>query len=317
MPAIEILATGPLATVQDRGRPGHAALGVGHSGAADRGSLDLGNRLVGNPPWAAAIEVTLGGLRVRAHGHLTLAFTGAPAPAHREDGAGGPARWSVGPNAPFHLADGETLTLGTPDVGLRTYLCVRGGIDVAPVLGSRATDVLAGLGPPPLSPGTRLRIGPSPGTLPNVDQAPVAAPTDGDVVLQVLPGPRADWFTDDAHAALLDEPYEVTPESNRIGLRLAGPLLARRRDDELPSEGMVAGALQVPPSGRPTLFLADHPVTGGYPVIAVVVAADLGRAAQARPGQRLRFRRSAASAATPRRTPARSRPPGPPPAAPT
>lgn len=305
---VEIVEPGALATVQDRGRPGHAALGVGRSGAADRASLDLGNRLVGNPVDAAAIEVTLGGLRVRAHGDLVVALTGAPCPAD----AGGRG---VGPNAPTHLPDGDVLTVRPPASGLRTYLCVRGGIEVEPVLGSRSTDVLAGLGPPPLATGSRLPVGPAPRTQPNVDQAPVAAPPAGDVELRVMPGPRADWFTADALDALCSASYEVTPESNRVGSRLDGPHLGRRREDELPSEGMAHGSLQVPPSGQPTLFLADHPVTGGYPVIAVVVGDDLDAAAQARPGQRIRFRRVAEAEAGPRRTPARSSPPGPPPAA--
>lgn len=280
---MEVLDTGALATIQDRGRPGHAALGVGHSGAADRSSLDLGNRLVGNPPEAAAIEATLGGLRVRARGDLVVALTGAPCAATV-------AGRGIGANAPTPVPDGEVLALLPPAAGLRTYLCVRGGVDVDPVLGSRSTDVLADLGPPHLLTGDLVPVGPPPPSPPNVDQAPVAPPTDGDLVLRVMPGPRADWFTADAVDLLCSAPYEVTPESNRVGIRLTGPGLVRRFDDELPSEGMAHGALQVPPSGQPTLFLADHPVTGGYPVIAVVVAADLDLAAQARPGQRLAFR---------------------------
>jgi biotin-dependent carboxylase-like uncharacterized protein len=180
--------------------------------------------------------------------------------------------------------------MGTPTRGLRSYLAVRGGIAVDPVLGSRSTDVLAGLGPDALTPGALLPIGPAPARFPQVDVAPVPDCWADEIVLHVEPGPRHDWFTEDALTALLSEPYEVTAESNRIGMRLEGPALRRSRAEELPSEGMVAGALQVPPSAQPTLFLADHPVTGGYPVIAVVAAADVDRAAQARPGQRLRFR---------------------------
>ncbi|QYJ05098.1 biotin-dependent carboxyltransferase family protein [Nocardioides panacisoli] len=280
---IEVLETGALATVQDRGRPGHASLGVGHSGVADRGALGLANRLLGNDPGAAAVEVTFGGLRVRAHGDLVVALTGAPCPA-RVDGRG------IGCNAPTTVPDGAELVLDAPTSGLRTYLAVRGGIDVAPVLGSRSTDVLAGLGPPVLAADQHLGVGTPAAPLPDVDQAPVAAPAEGDVELRVAPGPRADWFVEDALASLCAEPYEVTADSNRVGIRLAGPELRRRDDAELPSEGMALGALQVPPSGQPTLFLADHPVTGGYPVIGVVVDGDVDRAAQARPGQRIRFR---------------------------
>ena len=285
--ALEVLATGPLATVQDLGRPGHAAWGVGASGAADRGSLRLGNRLVGNPEGAAAVEVTFGGLAVRAVGDVVVALTGAPCPA-RVKGDGGSR--GVGPNAVLTLSGGEVLTLGPPGAGLRTYLAVRGGVDVAPVLGSRATDVLSGLGPAVLCVPTRLTVGAPPAHFPSVDIAPVAHPSGDDVTLRVVLGPRQDWFTPAALDALLSQDWTVTPDSNRVGMRLSGPELTRAVHAELPSEGVVRGSLQVPPTGAPTLFLADHPVTGGYPVIAVVLDADVDLAAQARPGQRLHFR---------------------------
>lgn len=283
MATLEVLASGPLATVQDLGRPGLGALGVGHSGAADAPSLRLANRLLGNPESHAGLEITFGGLEVRAHGNLWVTLTGAPCPvtvAGRQGAA----------NSVLWLPDGATLRLGLPTSGLRTYLAVRGGIDVPRVLGSRSTDVLAALGPAPLAPGDVVPVGASPTERPNVDVAPVCAPESGDITLRLSFGPRSDWFTDAAREALVAEPYEVTAESNRVGMRLAGPVLERTSHHELSSEGMVCGALQVPPSGQPTLFLADHPVTGGYPVIAVVMSADLGRAAQARPGQRIRFR---------------------------
>ncbi|MFC4786412.1 biotin-dependent carboxyltransferase family protein [Nocardioides sp. MAHUQ-72] len=290
MKRVEVLETGPLATVQDLGRPGLSDLGVGHSGAADQRSLRLANRLVGNPESAAAVELTLGGLTVRAHGDLLVAVTGAVCPLV-VDGR------QVAMNSVVQVPAGATLRVGTPVTGLRSYLAVRGGVDVPPVLGSRSTDVLSGIGPDPLAPGTPLPVGPAPGAHPLVDHAPVRAPGEGDVALRVVPGPRADWFVDTALDTLLGEPYAVTGESNRVGMRLAGTPLERSRDAELPSEGMVCGALQVPPSGLPTLFLNDHPVTGGYPVIAVVLSADLPLAAQARPGQRLRFRAVASAAA--------------------
>lgn len=283
-PWLEVVATGPLTTVQDLGRVGLGALGVGHSGAADAPALRLANRLVGNPETAAALEVTFGGLEVVAHGCMTVTVTGAPCPVAvdgREHGAYGVVR----------VPDGAVLRLGTPRTGLRSYLAVRGGIDVPEQLGSRAADTLAALGPAPLAPGDRLPVGTATEAHPGVDVAPVPVPEDGDVTLRVVDGPRADWFTPAAHAALVSQPYEVTSDSNRVGMRLSGSVLERSQDQELPSEGMVCGALQVPPSGQPTLFLADHPVTGGYPVIAVVVPADLPRAAQVRPGQRITFRR--------------------------
>jgi biotin-dependent carboxylase-like uncharacterized protein len=176
--------------------------------------------------------------------------------------------------------------------GLRTYVAVRGGIVVPEVLGSRSTDIMADLGPPVLRAADELPVGGAPGRFPNVDVAPVADPEGGDLVVRVVPGPRDTWLTDDAWGALLHEGYEVTSESNRVGIRLDGPVLKRASDDELPSEGMARGALQVPPSGKPVLFLADHPVTGGYPVAAYVHDADVDRCAQLCPGQRVFFRPS-------------------------
>jgi biotin-dependent carboxylase-like uncharacterized protein len=275
-----VLATGPLTTVQDDGRPGQAALGIGRSGACDRASAALANRLVGNPADAAVLEVTFGGLAVRAESDLLVVTTGARCP-------GAPHA------APTLLRRGQELRLGAPAAGLRTYLAVRGGIDVPPVLGSRATDVLAGLGPAVVAVGDVLPVGEPTAPPPVVDVAPVADPPDGEVTVAVLPGPRADWFGDAGWAALTGQAWSVTSESNRVGLRLDGDPLDRLREGELPSEGMVRGALQVPPSGTPVLFLADHPVTGGYPVIGYVVDADVDRCAQLRPGQTLRFRSAA------------------------
>ncbi|MGY1637690.1 biotin-dependent carboxyltransferase family protein [Geodermatophilus sp. SYSU D00742] len=277
---LTVLAPGPLTTVQDAGRPGQGALGIGRSGACDRGAAALANRLVGNDPAAAVLEVTLGGLAVRADADVLVATTGARCP-------GSPAH-----NAPHRLAAGTQLRLGVPPTGLRTYLAVRGGVAVEPVLGSRATDLLSGLGPPVLSAGDVLPVGGAGGPLPGVDLAPVADPPGGEVTLRVLPGPRADWFAEDAAGVLTGTGWTVTGESNRIGLRLDGPPLERARTGELASEGMVRGALQVPPSGLPVLFLADAPVTGGYPVIGYVHDADVDRCGQLRPGQTVRFRRA-------------------------
>lgn len=274
--ALRIVATGPLATVQDFGRPGQAALGIGRSGACDRGSHRLANALVGNHPTLATLEVTLGGLVVESDHPLVLATAGARCP-------GAPHL------APFTLQPGERLSLGTPPAGLRTYLAVRGGIDVAPVLGSRATDVLSGLGPPHPRPGDELPIGTTDRPVPGVDVAPVPEPTAGPLTVRVGPGPRLDWFGDAGWQHLTGQAYTATSESNRVGIRLDGEPLARLREGELTSEGMLRGALQIPPSGLPVLFLADHPVTGGYPVIGYVDDVDVDRCAQLRPGQQLRF----------------------------
>ncbi len=278
--ALEVLATGPLALVQDLGRPGLAAFGVGRSGAADRGALRLANRLVANPEDAAGIEVVLGGLVGRVTARLTVALAGAPAQA---DVDGTP----VGHHAVIGLRAGQVLRLGAPATGLRTYLAVRGGLEVDPVLGSRSTDLLSGLGPAKLAPGTVLPVGPEPAEFPLVDVAPVACPPAGVVTLRAVAGPRADWIADPA--AFTATTWTASSRSDRVGMRLEGTPLERTNADELPSEGMVRGAVQVPPGGEPVLFLADHPVTGGYPMVAVVLDTDTDRAAQVRPGQGVRF----------------------------
>ncbi|HEX3259275.1 MAG TPA: biotin-dependent carboxyltransferase family protein, partial [Pseudonocardia sp.] len=280
--ALEVVEVGPLALVQDLGRPGHAAVGVPRSGAADRAALCLANRLVANDDeGAAAVEVLLGGLAVRAHGLRTVALAGAPAPA-TVDGT------PVAHHSVVTLRPGQTLTLGPPPTGLRTYLAVRGGLQVDDVLGSAAGDTLSGLGPAPLRPGDVLAVGPEPGHPWLLDLAPVAPPTGATVVLRAIPGPRADWVADPA--ALTRTTWTASSRSDRVGMRLEGEPLRRTDKRELPSEGMVRGAIQVPPGGEPVVFLADHPVTGGYPVVAVVVDADVDRAAQIRPGQSVRFR---------------------------
>ncbi len=279
MGVLTVLAPGPLTTVQDLGRPGLAGIGVGRSGACDRASAALANRLVGNDPGAAVLEATLGGLALRAGADLTVVTTGARCP-------GSPAH-----DAPAVLRAGTTMTLGPPPTGLRTYVAVRGGIAARPVLGSRSTDLLAGLGPAALRTGDELPVGEPTGPMPGVDVAPVADPPGGEVTVRLLPGPRGDWLTDEALDLLATAAWTVTSESNRIGVRLDGPPLERRERGELPSEGLVRGALQVPPSGTPVLFLADAPVTGGYPVAGYVADGDVDRCGQLRPGQTLRLRR--------------------------
>ena len=175
------------------------------------------------------------------------------------------------------------LELGRFLNGVRAYVSVRGGIDVEPVLGSRSTDLLSGLGPPQLREGDMLQIGPEPTTKPEDVEPPPPLPTEP--ILRLLPGPRDDWFAPNALAG----PWRVSPSSNRVGVRLEGPRIERIRHEELLSEGLVTGALQVPPSGQPILLLNDHPTTGGYPVIGVVHADDLPLVGQLRPGQRLSF----------------------------
>jgi biotin-dependent carboxylase-like uncharacterized protein len=281
MRAVTVLQTGPLCTVQDRGRPGYASIGVGCSGAADRHSHDAANRLVGNNSDAATLEVTFGGLKLRAEFDAVVAVTGAHVIC-RVDGA------VQGLHSTLVVRAGQTLQLSTPTWGLRSYVAVRGGIDVPTVLGSRSTDTMSGLGPAALSPDTVLAVGDDSGRWPAAEFVP---PPSIRATLHVTLGPRENWFTERARSLLFEQSWTVTQDSDRVGIRLDGAEpLDRAVDSELASEGMVLGALQVPPSGQPVLFLADHPVTGGYPVIAVVTAVDVSAAAQLTPGTPIRFR---------------------------
>lgn len=284
-----VLHAGPMATIQDLGRPGLARIGVGASGAADRGSLKLANRLVGNTEGAAAIEITVGDFSVSPTRDMLMAVTGAPVPIWVDDRP-------ESCNAVLRVRAGRTVRVGVASAGVRCYLGVRGGIAVPPVLGSCSTDTMARLGPAVLADGVRLPVGASPTTYPTVDQAVLRAATG--TRLRVIMGPRDDWFTTASCRTLLTEPWTATAVGNRIGMRLAGPVLERVVSRELSSEGVVRGALQVPPGGHPTLMLADHPVTGGYPVIAVVVDADIDRAANIRPGDTLFFEETRKQALT-------------------
>ncbi|MGW1954950.1 5-oxoprolinase subunit C family protein [Streptomyces sp. NPDC001920] len=279
--ALAVVRAGALTTVQDLGRPGHAHLGVPRSGALDGPAAALVNRLVGNAPDAAVLETTLDGCAVRPRSAVTVAVGGAPC---RVTVAGRPVAWG----APVRVPAGALLDVGPAVSGVRSYLAVGGGITVEPVLGSRSTDLLSGLGPPPLTDGTVLPLGRPTPLHARVDVAAQPAPP-AELVLRVTLGPRHDWFTPEAVRLFTSRAYRVSPASNRIGLRTQGPALDRAVARELPSEGVVLGSVQVPPDGRPVVFLADHPTTGGYPVIAVVRAADLPAAAQAVPGIPIRF----------------------------
>ena len=279
--SLEIIRAGVRTTVQDLGRPGLAHLGVPRSGALDTGALRLANRLAGNPPDAAGLEITLGGLRARATRATTLAVTGAPCPITVD-------RRPADPGLPLPVPAGALIEIGRPSAGLRVYLAVSGGITVPPVLGSRATDTLSGLGPAPVRDGDVLPAGPATGLPPGVDLAPYPPPP-ARIDLRVWLGPRDDWFTPEARRTLLSAEYRVSPQTDRVGVRLTGPVLDRAVDGELPSEGLVLGAIQVPADGQPLIFLADHPTTGGYPVIAVVDPSTLDLLAQARPNTPLHF----------------------------
>lgn len=312
-----VLRTGPMTVLKDDGRPGHAGQGVAPSGAVDRSAYARANALVGNPAGVAVLECTLGGLRVRFEEPATVVLTGTDA-VLSVDGV------RAGVEEVVRVPAGAEVTVTMPRRGLRSYLAVRGGFDVPPVLGSRSTDQLAGVGPARPAPGDVLPVGPvpdepapaqpvpgesastqpTPGRLPTAEPAPGEPPTaqpapggspsvvpggEDDRPLEVDLGPRDDWFTAETVETFLTAEFTVSPASNSVGLRLDGPALSRSRTDELPSEGVVRGSIQVPPDGHPIVFQADHPVTGGYPVIAVLTPAAADRAAQARPGAKIRF----------------------------
>jgi len=302
---IRILNPGALSLIQDLGRRGHGGLGVSAAGALDRASIRRANRLVGNQSTAAAVETVNGGLTIQAVGDQVIAVAGAPSsltitpPSDAfsdDDGGPAPQPRTVPMAAPFALLDGETLTVGAPEAGFRSYVAVRGGADLPAVLGSRSTDTLSGLGPAPLAAGQLLAVGQdTASTAVGSPELQPDFPAPGSVtVLDIVPGPREDWFDPAELESLCRQEWQVTPQSNRVGMRLAGEPLKRSRDGELPSEGTMAGAIQIPPAGLPVLFLADHPITGGYPVIGVVTDEQLDRAAQVPIGGSIRFRVSPA-----------------------
>ena len=272
---------GPSLTVQDLGRPGHGRWGIPPGGAADRGSLRLANRLVGNPETAAALELTLGGAELRLSRGAFIAVTGAPTPL------------TVGPRAanlyaPQWVPTGHPLRFGRPATGLRTYVAIRGGIETAPMLGSRSVDPPSGFGSA-LILGDCLPLGAVSGDLPGVDLAP--QPGWGTVAeLAVVPGPRSSWCPPEGLAAFAAQTWVVGTDSNRVGVRLLGEAVARNKLPELASEPAIRGAVELPPDGQPIVFMADHPTTCGYPVIAVLDPASTDACAQLRPGDRARFR---------------------------
>lgn len=280
-PTLTVVRAGALTTVQDAGRPGMAHLGVPHSGALDRDAAALANRLVGNSAEATVLETTLDGVSLRPNTDVVIAVTGAPAAVSVSQR---PAAWGV----PVTVRAGEVVDIGAAITGVRSYLAVAGGLTVPPVLGSRSTDTLSGLGPPPLGAGGTMAVGPRSEPLPAVDFTVPRRSTEP-VVLRLTYGPRDDWFDAESLTTLTTCEYTVSATSNRIGMRLAGPPVPRGHTQELESEGMVLGAVQIPPDGHPVVMLADHPTTGGYPVVGVVNAHDVSALAQARPGTIVRF----------------------------
>lgn len=287
---LSVLATGLQTLWQDDGRVGKAAMGLSESGAMDKIALHAANRIVGNPVNSPCLE-TLGGFRARANGDVVISITGALCPITLQTSAG--ERYAVESYRPLNLAAGDEIHLGTPTRGLRSYVAVRSGFVVRQSLGSAAHDSLAQVGPEPLCTGDILLTGAHQRcNAVLLDELPAKdLPATGETVtLDIILGPRTDWFTEEAIVQLTAQPWLVTPQSNRIGLRLAGEQpLERSRQQELPSEGTCSGSIQVPASGQPVLFLHDHPLTGGYPVIAAVAEYHLALAGQIPPGASIRF----------------------------
>jgi biotin-dependent carboxylase-like uncharacterized protein len=262
--AVRVLTAGRATTIQDHGRIGFAHLGVPRAGAVDVAAADLANRLVGNAVGAAVFE-TNGGLVIEALRPLVVATS---AGGHRST-----------------MAVGEQVVVEPVEDEMWAYLAVRGGLDVERVLGSRGHDTLSGLGPPPIDDGVELPVGADPGTDLPADHAPVRRRTDP---IRLWPGPRLDRIPDSL-TMLTARPWTVSPLVSRVGVRLGAAPFVAVDDDRLASEGLVPGAIQITPSGEPIIMLANHPTTGGYPVVAVVDPEDLHLVAQARPGTDLRF----------------------------
>lgn len=262
---LRVVAPGALTLLQDGGRHGATAMGVGRGGAVDQAALAAANLAVGNPPDAVALEAVLDGLVLEALAPCMVAISATGAPV-----------------TPRELGVGDVVRVATGALGLRRYVAVRGGIAAERVLGSSATDLFAGIGPAPLQAGDVLTLGDAVTGFPEtVADPPLTGP------VRVHPGPRVDWFAAGAFEQFVATAWRVTAASDRTAARLTGPPLVRVIADELLPEGLLPGAVQVPPSGEPIVFLADHPVTGGYPVIGVVDPADLRLVGQARPGAAL------------------------------
>jgi biotin-dependent carboxylase-like uncharacterized protein len=284
MVALFIERAGPRTTVQDLGRPGWAHLGIPRAGAVDRQAHALANARVGNSAGAASLEVTLGGLRLRAVGDIVVAWAGARV-AVRLDGR------DVTGEAAVAVAGGQQLAVGRAPHGVYVYVAVRGGIDVPVLLGSRSSDTLSGIGSAAVVDGVRLPVGSQPLGPSHLgsshllsDPGPIRT---GDAV-RLHPGPHPNAFGPDVFAQLLQGPWTVSSGVDRTAARLSGPVLPARAGG-IASEGLVEGAVQVPPDGRPIVFLANHPTTGGYPVVAAVDRRDIGVIAQTRPGAPVRF----------------------------
>jgi len=280
---VEIVCAGLCDLVVDQGRPGYEHLGVPHGGAADPAALAVANTLVGNDATAAGLELAYSGPALRFPQGGTVAISGACFCATRSSGTG--VKW----NETLMLEPEEILDLGAAREGCRCWLAIRGGLEVPVVMGSRSTFLPAGFGGlegRALRHGDVLRLGEAAAAQRLLRAVPLSGRNDN--CLRVVAGPQAALFDDAGLAAFFSETYRVASASDRRGLRLNGTALSRA-GIELPSQGVLPGAVQVPPNGQPIILGWDGPVTGGYPVIAGVIRADWPRLAQLRPGDAVRF----------------------------
>lgn len=288
MPCIRVLNQGYLTTVQDRGRRGSAHIGVPQAGAADSVALRLGNRLVGNGDDAAALETTLVGGAFELDDERVVAVSGA-ACAFSVDAHPVPMWTSL------KVSPRQVLSLGPLKQGARSYLCIAGGIDVPPLLGSRSTQLSAGFGGflgRALRKGDMLPTGTAPASdnwMPSRVDPDMLSALYADVAIRITEGPQIGDFLGEAAASLGAASFSVREESNRVGLRLSGPTLPWKEEIEMLTEGVSVGAVQVPRDGNPILLFVEHPTTGGYPKIANVISADLHRVGQLRPRDTVRF----------------------------
>lgn len=289
-PCLEIKAAPLPVLLQDLGRRGKAKLGVSVSGAADRASFRRANRIVGNPVNTPALEIPPTGASFMSLGESVVVICGAAIQAEVKSACG--EHISIRQGQPVALNDGDIVTIAPTPQGMRSYLAARGGFLAPRIIDSVSSDTLAEIGTAPLKAGDGVGIRTANnGFVVSQDDLPaVQLPKAGDTVsLDVTMGPRTDWFTKEAVQSFLSQDWLVTPQASRVGIRLEGEPLARAITMELPSEATLHGAIQVPASGQPVLFLVDHPLTGGYPVIANIAEHHLDLAAQVPPGARIRF----------------------------
>ena len=282
-----VRASGPMLTVQDRGRPGRADEGIARAGAFDVPAAALANRLVGNDVSEAVFESLLGSCTFDVAGDAIVAVTGATLVLRLNDA-------EISMNAAVHVVAGDVLRLGMPTEGSRAYLAMRGGLDVPLILGSRSYDSLGKIGPPPIAAGDRIRSRSSEHAKAEAWFEPIPVRPRNDLpTIHIVRGPRYDWLNAQSHVNLVQETWTVEPASDRTGVRLRGVPLTRSApyvELELPSEAMIVGAIQVPPNGQPIILGPDCGTTGGYPVVGVVRERSMPDVAQLRPGQQLRLR---------------------------